>query len=341
MGPVYIRQRCSSCHADDARGPGIVLKMSIVDDDGYTMAPDQSLLPFGHTVRPAHTSAATMGTDRPDAIPGLLVTRRFAPAVFGRGYIDAVLDSEIERVEMEQAMRTDGVSGHINRVTFTSEANPDTRFHQHAHGASNLIGRFGLKARIPTVDDFVADAYQGDMGITSPMRPSELVNAAGVTEDAVPGIDIDIDTVNAVADYVRMLEIPVRRTLNAQGQAAFAQAQCTSCHVPTMHTRANYPIALLADIDAPIYTDLLVHDMGATLADGLDEGSSTSREWRTAPLMGMRTQRNYLHDGRVSTIRAAIEAHGDVESEGNASLNAFHTLSAEDQEALIEFVSQL
>lgn len=341
LGPVYIRQRCASCHADDARGPGVVSKMSIVESDGFTMAADQSALPFGHTVRPLHTSLASVGTDAPEDVANLLTTRRFSPAVFGRGYFEAVLDSEIERVEAEQSLRSDGISGRINRVMFTSESNPDVRFHQHTHGEAGLIGRFGLKARIATVDDFVADAYQGDMGITTPMRPTELVNAAGVTDDAIPGVDLDIETVNSVADYVRTLEIPVRRTLNPTGEAAFATAQCGVCHVPSMRTRADYPIALLADIDAPIYTDLLLHDMGAALADGLNEGTATSREWRTAPLMGMRTQRNFLHDGRVTSIREAIEAHGDVDSEGISSVQAFYALSAEDQAALIEFVSQL
>lgn len=341
LGPVYIRQRCSSCHADDARGPGIVTKMSVVESDGYTMAMDQSALPFGHTVRPAHTSFASVGTTAPEDVPSLLVSHRFSPAVFGRGYIEAVLDSEIERVAGEQAMRTDGISGRINRVTFTSEANPDSPFHAHAHGDSNLIGRFGLKARIATVDDFVADAYQGDMGITSPMRPTELVNAAGVTDDALTGIDIDLDTVNAVADYVRTLEIPVRRNLNEAGRAAFEAAQCSACHVPTMRTRSDYPIAQLANIDAPIYTDLLLHDMGAALADGLNEGTAESREWRTAPLMGMRTQRVYLHDGRAASIVEAIEAHGAGDSEGAASVTAFHSLSQQDQDDLVEFVSQL
>lgn len=341
LGPVYIRQRCSSCHADDARGPGIVTKMSIVDADGFTMAADQSALPFGHTVRPAHTSLATVGTTAPDDVANLLVSHRFSPAVFGRGYIEAILDSEIERVETEQGMRTDGVSGRINRVTFTSQLNSDARFHSHAYGDTNLIGRFGLKARIATVDDFVADAYQGDMGITSPMRPVELANAAGVTDDAVTGVDIDLETVNAVADYVRTLEIPVRRNLNEAGRAAFETAQCSACHVPSMRTRADYAISQLANIDAPIYSDLLLHDMGAELADGLNEGTAESREWRTAPLMGMRTQRVYLHDGRATTILEAIEAHGASDSEGVASVNAFRALSQEAQDDLVEFVSQL
>ena len=57
-------------------------------------------------------------------------------------------------------------------MTYASEANPDTRFNRARPGDAGLIGRFGLKARIATLDEFAADAFQGDMGITSPLRPT-------------------------------------------------------------------------------------------------------------------------------------------------------------------------
>src|SRR3990167_9196613 len=90
--------------------------------------------------------------------------------VMGRGWLEAIADSELERVAAEQTSRTDGVSGRPNHVTWKSEYNPETLFHQHQPG-DVVIGRFGLKARQPTLDDFAADALQGDMGLTSPLRP--------------------------------------------------------------------------------------------------------------------------------------------------------------------------
>jgi len=87
------------------------------------------------------------------------------------------------------------------------------------------------------------------------------------------------------------------------------------CHVPTLKTRASYPIAKLAGIDAPIYTDLLLHDMGAALADGLTDGGATSQQWRTAPLIGLRFAHSYLHDGRAHSVAEAIAAH-DGEAHG-------------------------
>jgi CxxC motif-containing protein (DUF1111 family) len=339
LGPLYIRAACSACHADAANGPGAVQKMVVVEADGRTPAADQSALSYGHTVRPYYTAGAHTPITPPEQ--GVLVTRRLGPAVYGRGYIEAIADSEIERVAAAQQSSTDGVSGRINRVTFTSQPNPDSPFHKHVYGESGLIGRFGLKARIATVDDFTADAFQGDMGLTSDLRPDELVNPDGKSDDSKPGVDVDLDTLNATADYLRLLEIPKRAAPSDEAIALFDRAQCSSCHIPSMRTRADYPIASLADIEAPIYSDLLLHDMGDALADGLTDGSAGPREWKTAPLMGLRYFRAYLHDGRAPTLRDAVLMHEGPGSEANGSVAAFKGLSSSEQEQLLEFISTL
>ena len=99
------------------------------------------------------------------------------------------------------------------------------------------------------------------------------------------------------------------------GQAHIDRAVC---HVPAMRTRADYPIAQIAGIDAPIYSDLLLHDMGAALADGMTDGGAGPRAWRTAPLIGMRFQAGYLHDGRAPSVAEAVVAH-DGEARGAAT----------------------
>jgi CxxC motif-containing protein (DUF1111 family) len=341
LGPDYIRTSCGSCHASAARGPGSVQKMALVDSDGVTPLPDQSALSYGHTVRPYFAGGATDALLPPAGMPQVKLSMRMGVAVFGRGYIDAVDDAEIERVEAEQAQRGDGIHGHINRVTFTSEANPDTRYHQHYKGQTGLIGRFGLKARIATIDDFAADASQGDMSITSPMRPDELANPDGKTDDDKPGIDVPIETINALADYMRLLEIPKRMLPAGNGPALFAAAACATCHAPSLRTRADYPIAQLAGIAAPLFSDLLVHDMGSELADGLVDGTAGSRQWRTAPLIGLRHFQNYLHDGRAHSVEEAILAHDGAGSEGHVAVDAYRALSDADRAVLIAYVSSL
>ncbi len=337
LGPLFIRSRCSACHEDDTRGPGSVQKFAVVEADGYTPG-DQSALVYGHTTRNQLAAGAVTGVTPPE---GTKVSTRFGPAVFGRGYIEAVDDGAIEDNARNQEARTDGISGRINYVTYHSQPNPLSQTHRYAAGASNLIGRFGVKARIAVIDDFVADAYQGDMGLTSPMRPEELPNPDGLTDDDKPGPDISLEQVELVADYVRVIDIPKRAAAEASALRLFAQTRCDVCHTPALPTRADYPIPQLAGIDAPIYSDLLIHDMGTELADGLTDESAGSREWRTAPLMGLRHLRSYLHDGRATTVAQAIEAHAGPGSEANDSIERYRGLSDEDREALLSFVDSL
>ena len=340
LGPLYTRTACSDCHTEAARGPGSVQKMVVVQADGWTRADDQSKLPFGFTVHPLLTAGASTAIVPPAGDPSVKVTSRLGPPVLGRGYMEAVLDSEIERVAAEQAARPDAIHGRINHVVYASQPNPDTRFHTHQPG-DIVIGRFGVKARIATLDDFTADALQGDMGITSPLRPTEFANPDGLTDDLHPGVDLTIDSVNGRSQYVRTIAIPRRVAGDPRGKDLFDQAQCSACHVPTMHTRPDYPIGVLADIDAPIYTDLLLHDMGVERADGMTEGEATSRDFRTAPLIGLRFTKPYLRDGSAATIEEAILAHGATGSEAAASVAAYQALSPDDAALLLQFVSSL
>lgn len=340
LGPLYTRTSCGGCHAEGVRGPGLVQKMVVVETDGVTPAADQSKLPYGHTVHPLMAAGETTPILPPANDPSVKVTIRLGPPILGRGYLEAVLDSEIERVAAAQAQRTDGIHGRVNHVAYSAQPNSDTSYHTHQPG-DPVIGRFGLKARIATVDEFTADALQGDMGITSPLRPAEIGNPDGLTDDLKPGVDVTMDSVNKRAVYVRMTAIPARAKVDARGAALFDQVQCSGCHVATLHTRADYPLAPLADVDAPIYSDLLLHDMGDARADGVAEGEATGRDWRTAPLIGLRFNRVLMHDGIASTVEDAVQAHAGNGSEANGSVDAFDALNAADRAALIKFVESL
>ena len=87
------------------------------------------------------------------------------------------------------------------------------------------------------------------------------------------------------------------------------------------------------------YTDLLLHDLGVGLSDGFHEGSSSPREWRTAPLWGIGEHLSQggslLHDGRASTIHEAIIWHG---GEATESVNSYLNLSTVERNLLIQFV---
>jgi CxxC motif-containing protein (DUF1111 family) len=46
-----------------------------------------------------------------------------------------------------------------------------------------------------------------------------------------------------------------------------------------------------------------------SLGDGIAQGAAGPREFRTSPLWGLRMQSSFLHDGRASSIEAAILMH--------------------------------
>ena len=95
LGPLYTRTACSDCHQEGTRGPGSVQKMVVVAPDGWTRADDQSKLPFGFTVHPLLTAGATTPIVPPAGDPSVKLTSRLGPPVLGRGFMEAVLDSEI------------------------------------------------------------------------------------------------------------------------------------------------------------------------------------------------------------------------------------------------------
>jgi CxxC motif-containing protein (DUF1111 family) len=352
LGPLYIQQGCIDCHTKASRGPGHIAKMVAVDTDGVSPLADQnSFLPFGNTERPV-VVLEIPGAKTPILPPlgadggvasDVRVSKRIGPPIFGRGYMEAVDDATILMMEAQQASAGDGlIHGHANHVVFVSQPNPDSTFDSYKTG-DTVIGRFGLKAKIATIDEFDANALQGDLGITSPMRPTELPNPDGITDDLRPGIDVTADLVNDRAMYVRLLAIPDRVPFPI-GFDWFESCDCSVCHAPTMHTRADYPIPQLANIDAPIYTDLLLHDMGDGLSDsvaGGDEGQAGPRDWRTAPLIGERFNISFLHDGRAMTIMDAILAHDSPGSEASRSTQCFEQLSSVQQQQLIQFVNGL
>src|SRR6185503_19847275 len=152
---------------------------------------------------------------------------------------------------------------------------------------------------------------------------------------------LTIDSVNTRAVYVRMTAIPKRVAGSPRGPALFEAALCAACHVPTLRMRADYPLAPIRDIDAPIYTDMLLHDMGDARADGIVVGEASGREWRTAPLIGLRFNRTLMHDGIAHDVAEAIAAHAGNGSEANGSVAAYEALSAADKDILHKFVSSL
>ncbi|MFZ4285425.1 di-heme oxidoredictase family protein [Variovorax sp. HJSM1_2] len=285
---------------------------------------------------------------------GTMVSPRIAPQVIGMGLLEAIPEAEIRRNAADQAQRGDAIRGMANEV-FDVYAN------------RTVIGRFGWKANVGSVAHQTAGAFHGDMGITSehfahedctPKQTDCIAAPRGTsgqrvaaTEGAagkmVEPVEIDNETLKKVIAYTATLAVPARRNFNdldvRRGQALFAQAQCAVCHRPSYTTGDSRFPALRKQKITP-YTDLLVHDMGAGLADNRPDGKANGRQWRTPPLWGIGLIQDVndhtflLHDGRARNTMEAILWHG---GEAEAARKEVLQMSKADRDALVKFVNSL
>jgi CxxC motif-containing protein (DUF1111 family) len=256
------------------------------------------------------------------------------PPVFGVGLIEALTDSTILVNEDPADANADGISGRANWVTPPAYLPPT----EPGAGPGMRVGRFGRKAQVSALLQQTVEAYHQDIGITSPFRPAENLNP--LASHQVPGLDRAADPevgeqeTNDVAQYMRMLAAPSPGGMTdrrRRGEAVFGSAGCASCHLPTLRT-GGHEIEALAFRDVTLYSDLLLHDLGDGLADNRPDGSADGREWRTAPLWGLRIAREFLngelfllHDGRAHSVDEAIRLHG---GEAQAARDAFLALPA-------------
>jgi CxxC motif-containing protein (DUF1111 family) len=146
----------------------------------------------------------------------------------------------------------------------------------------------------------------------------------------------DIDN---AANFMRLLAPPPRVGMSPsarQGESLFAQSGCAVCHTPVLQT-GRHAIAALDRKPVPLYSDLLLHDMGS-LGDGIAQGEAGTREMKTAALWGIRARTLYLHDGRAPTLDAAIKAH---EGEARVSRDRYLRLNPAARKNLTDFLLTL
>ena len=339
LGPIFNQQACGSCHPADGKshprtnltrfGLNTGYSFDALLESGGPQLQDRSIPGVPAEVIPTHANAISV---------------RSGPAVFGMGLVEFIPDSIILSHADPSDTNGDFISG---RPNFVSAADYITEEPGSYNGL--YLGRFGRKAGIAFLTQQVVTAYQQDIGITSELLPEENPHPqAELLGDDVPDPEVSAAVVNDVVFYLRTLA-PPRRGLNTpqvqRGEEVFTTIDCASCHIPTMRTGPHSTIAALSNVEAHLYSDLLLHDMGEELADNFVEGEATGREWRTTPLWGLRLYEEqlggtafYLHDGRTSDLREAIRAHG---GEAASARSRFLELPPEDREALIAFLKSL
>lgn len=268
----------------------------------------------------------------------LVVSPLTAPAVIGLGLLEAVPESSLRARAEQNAHRTDGIAGKVNQVW----DNTDKKF---------AIGRFGWKAEQPSVRQQCAAAFDGDMGLTTPVFPDENYTAAESTCTNAPNNghpEVSEQIFRQVVLYARLLAVPARRDVtNAmvlRGQKLFAQLNCAVCHAPELQTGDVPGFPELSQQTIHPYTDLLLHDMGEGLSDHRQVFAASGREWRTPPLWGIglvgavNGHNFFLHDGRARGMTEAILWHG---GEAEHSKEQFRQLPPADRDALISFLKSL
>jgi CxxC motif-containing protein (DUF1111 family) len=315
LGPLFNGSSCATCHIQPVSGGSSdrtirmatrVLPDGSCDDLGALGGPvyqNLRTLPLQQAIGPGKEQIPPEATER---------TERVAPDLFGFGLLDAIPESTILALADPTDSDGDGISGRPNRA-------PDGR-----------LGRFGRKAIVPTLAEFNGAAFFIEIGVTSPAHPGT---------DPAPDTELTVLQVARVDTFIRFLSPPFRApggAAAARGEQLFSDIGCDGCHVPTLRT-GSHPIAAMANRDVAAYTDLLLHDMGPGLRD-VCQGLASPTEFRTEPLMGLRLNQLFLHDGRAVTIAQAVDLHG---GEATASRVAYRGLSEADRNALLEFLGTL
>ncbi len=395
LGPLYNARGCQNCHLKDGRGHppaanwpeedamSLLMRLSVpprTDEERKLLAEGriksvdepvyggqlQTLSIQGHQ---AEGKIHIDYTDQPVALSGgrtvilrephyrieylgygpldpqVMLSPRVAPAMIGLGLLELVPEEQILARADPDDKDGDGISGRAQRVWSLEQQRV-------------MLGRFGHKAGAPTVSQQSAEAFAGDIGISTSLvrRPSGdctaaesfCLNAPNGEDPASGAPEVDDKLFKLVAFYSRNLAVPARRNpADPQilaGKSLFHAAGCAACHQPKFVTGPSQDQPQLGGQLIWPYTDMLLHDMGEGLADGRPEGLADGREWRTAPLWGIGLtglvtgQTLYLHDGRARSIEEAIIWH---DGEAKTARDRFAALPETDRERLIAFVNSL
>jgi len=251
-----------------------------------------------------------------DPLEADLFEQRQTPSILGDGLIDGIPDAVILAGEDPTDLDGDGIRGIARRLSIDGTIE---------------IGRFGWKAQVPHLADFVRDALGSELGLTT--RNDGRGFALTSDADALADPEIEDLQVEYFAFFLGNLAAP-RRTGSLEpevlrGELLFAQVGCVRCHVPELPG---------SDGPVPLYSDLLLHDVWPATFRGMSEPGAGPGLFRTPPLWGIRTTAPYLHDGRASDLRAAILAH---DGEARGVRFAFESLSVDGKNALLAFLNDL
>ena len=369
-GTKFVNDRCTACHERNGGAPvannGESLDKWVFKVGDAAGNPDPEI---GRVLQPngssgeGDVSIASWTESGGLRSPNYQFTKgrpetfsaRIAPRLVGLGLLEAIPESAILAREDVNDANGDGISGRANRIA--DPTNPST----------TRLGRFGWKAATISVQHQAASALNTDMGVRTTMLPNPDCgsNQSNCGEDSPLMDDQHLEDLTL---YLSALGVRPQRGWEkgsedptiVQGKTLFNSIGCAACHTETLQTSAFHPLAEVRDQTIHPYSDMLLHDMGAGLADNLGEGDASGSEWRTTPLWGLglaacvtggvinptgregdevcSPHHAYLHDGRARTIEEAILWHG---GESDASKQAYEGLSSTNKTAILSFLKSL
>jgi CxxC motif-containing protein (DUF1111 family) len=306
---------CRACHGDPAIGGagGLDVNVSRFGFDNNGAGPFQNL-PGGQVVSKLRPPFAD-GREEYDVTADVFEQRQ-TPTLFGAGLIDSIPEAEILLNEDPDDLDGDGVSGVARRINVGGEIE---------------IGRFGWKAQVPRLRDFIKDAMGGENGITT---EDDGRGFAFLTDlDPVPDAELSETKVDDMLFFLSNLAPPARGgsldPMVISGEMLFEDIGCATCHVPELQG-ASGPV--------PLYSDLLIHKIMAPDFRGVAEPGAKVGHYRTPPLWGVSKTAPYMHDGRSENLATAIRAH---DGEAIRARQAFDALAPLDREALLAFLADL
>ncbi len=270
---------------------------------------------------------------------------RVAPPMIGLGLLESVPSNSIISLADPSDKNSDGISGRVQIVWSKEFKKP-------------LIGRFGWKGGASSMLEQVAVAANKDIGLSNRLFPYpsgdctkdqlECINSPDGNTDFHDNYEVSNDALNLITFYARNLGVPARRKIGDElvlkGKRLFYEIGCQKCHNPKFvtHRLRDQPEQSFQLIWP--YTDLLLHDMGAGLADGFNEGRASGKEWKTPPLWGIGLTKKvsghtyFLHDGRARNLLEAIIWHG---GEAEDQKMKVIQMTREERTALITFLESL
>jgi mono/diheme cytochrome c family protein len=281
--------------------------------------------------------------------------------LFGLGLIDTIEDQEIIR-------RHDASASYRARFGVVGRTNRSDN--------DGTITRFGWKAQNKSLTVFAGEAYNVEMGVTNELFPqaTDETDNCNVQKphpnDVARTANNDLtnesffNPIHIFADWMqftfwmRFLDAPKPVALTAQaqrGKQVFTDAGCAACHTPQMVTAGTTQSPSVEGKTANLYSDLLIHHMGANLADNVIQGQAGVDEFRTQPLWGVGQRLFFMHDGRTNDLVQAIREHVSPAtpanprtklpalpaSEANLSVFSYFAKNPADQQALLVFLRSL